>query len=102
MAMDAFDSLPVHAQNALRRAGITSAEQARAVGRDGLANIPGLGPLAIARLFTANEPQQRAHTLTSDELRRAKRWFDALHDTAPMRLGDGDRALARKISGWVD
>ena len=84
------------------RLAFSASLMAGAAARDGLANIPGLGPLAIARLFTANEPQQRAHTLTSDELRRAKRWFDALHDTAPMRLGDGDRALARKISGWVD
>jgi hypothetical protein len=100
--MDDFDSLPVHAQNALRRAGVTSLEQARALGRDGLSKIPGLGPLAIARLFQSDGPPQRAHTLSSDELRRAKRWFDALQDTAPMRLGDGDRALARKIGGWID
>jgi hypothetical protein len=100
--MDDFDSLPVHAQNALKRAGITSTEQARLLGRDGLSKIPGLGPLAVARLFTANEAQQRSHALSSDELRRALRWFDALQDTAPMRLGDGDRVLARKISGWLD
>ena len=101
-AMDDFDSLPVHAQNALRRAGITSTEQARSLGRDGLSRIPGLGPLAISRLFTSPEPKQPAHALSSEDLRRAKRWFDALQDAAPMRLVDGDRALARKISGWVD
>ena len=101
--MDEFDSLPVHAQNALRRAEITSAEQARAVGRDGLAKVPGLGPLAVSRLFpSAPQPRQREHVLSSDELRRVQRWFDALAEAAPMRLGDGDRALARKIGAWID
>ena len=100
--MNDFDGLPVHVQNALRRAGITSFDQARQLGRDGLSKVPGLGPLAIARLFPSAEPQPRNHVLSSEELRRAKRWFDALQDAAPMQLGDGDRLLARKISGWID
>jgi hypothetical protein len=100
--MDEFDGLPLHAQNALRRAGVTSAEQARSLGREALSQVPGLGPLAIARLFPSGEPQQRRHALSSDELRRAKRWFDTLQETAPMRLSDGDRVLAEKIAGWVD
>jgi hypothetical protein len=97
-----FENLPIHAQNALRRAGITSGEQARALGPGGLAKVPGLGPLAIARLFPSGEQRQRDFSLSSEELRRVQRWFDALQDSAPMRLGDGDRALARKIGGWVD
>lgn len=101
--MDDFDGLPVHVQNALRRAGITSADQARALGRDGLSRVPGLGPLAIARLFPSSpEPQPRHHALSSDELRRVKRWFEALQDAAPMQLGDGDRALMGKIGRWLD
>jgi hypothetical protein len=100
--MDDFGGLPVHAQNALRRAGITSIEQAQALGREGLSQVPGLGPLAIARLFPAAEPQQRHHALSNDELRRIKRWFDALQEAAPMRLSDGDHYLARRIGGWID
>ena len=100
--MDDFDGLPVHAQNALRRAGVTSIDHARSLGREALAQVPGLGPLAIARLFPSVEPQQRRHALSSDELRRVKRWFDTLQETAPMRLSDGDRVLAEKIAGWVD
>ena len=100
--MNDLDELPVHVQNALRRAGISSAEQARALGREGLAKIPGLGPLALARLFAPPGPEQRGQTLSGDELKRVKRWFDTLQETAPMRLGDGDRALARKIGGWVE
>jgi hypothetical protein len=100
--MHDFDGLPMHAQNALRRAGITSIDQARSLGRDGLSRVSGLGPLAIARLFPSAEPQPRSHALSSDELKRAKRWFDALQEAAPMQLGDGDRALAKKISGWID
>src|SRR3954463_14947165 len=99
--MDEFDGLPVHAQNALRRAGITSTQQARSLGREALSQVPGLGPLAIARLFPAVEPQRRSHPLTRDELARAKRWFDLLQEAAPMRLNDGDRALAEKIAGWI-
>lgn len=100
--MDDFDGLPVHAQNALRRAGVSSTEHARSLGREALSQVPGLGPLAIARLFPSVEPQQRRHALSSDELRRAKRWFDTLQETAPMRLSDGDRVLAEKIAGWVN
>src|SRR4051812_32011909 len=100
--MDDFGGIPIHAQNALRRAGITSIEQARSLGREALSQVPGLGPLAIARLFPSVQPQPRHHALSSDELRRAKRWFDALQETAPMRLSDGDRVLAEKIAGWVD
>jgi hypothetical protein len=100
--MNDFDDLPVHVQNTLRRAGITSIEHARSLGRDGLSRVPGLGPLAIARLFPSAEPQPRNHALSGDELRRAKRWFDALQEAAPLQLGDGDRALARKISSWID
>ena len=100
--MDEFDGLPVHAQNALRRAGINSAEQARSIGRDGLAKVAGLGPLAIARLFPSSPaPQPRHPALSSDELKRARRWFDALQDLAPLQIGDADRALARKIDGWI-
>jgi len=100
--MDDFYGLPVHAQNALKRAGITSMERARALGREAISQIPGLGPLAIARLFPSVEPQQRRHALSSDDLRRAKRWFDTLQETAPIRLTDEDRMLAQKIAGWVD
>ena len=100
--MDSFDGLPIHVQNALRRAGVTSVDQARSLGREGLSRIPGLGPLAIARLFPSTEPQTRNYALSREELRRAKRWFDALQDAAPMQLGDGDRALASKISSWID
>jgi hypothetical protein len=99
--MDNFDGLPVHAQNALKRAGITSMEQVRALGREAISQVPGLGPLAIARLFAAAEPQQRRHALSSDDLRRAKRWFEALQATAPRELSEHDRALAEKIAGWV-
>src|ERR1700758_925194 len=99
--MDDFDGLPVHAQNALRRAGITSIERARSLGREAISQVPGLGPLAIARLFPSAEPQQRRHSLSSDDLRRAKRWFDTLQETAPTRLSDDDRVLAEKIAGWV-
>lgn len=99
--MGDFPDLPVHAQNALRRAGITSIDQARALGPDGLSRVPGLGPLAISRLFPAAGAQPRGHALSSDELKRAKRWFDTLQDVAPTKLNDGDRALARKIEGWI-
>jgi hypothetical protein len=99
--MDDLDGLPVHARNALRRAGVNSIDQARSLGRDGLSRVPGLGPLAIARLFAAAEARPASHTLSSEELRRAKRWFDALQDAAPAKLDDADRALAKKISGLV-
>jgi hypothetical protein len=100
--MDDFHGLPVHAQNALKRAGITSMEQARSLGREAISRIPGLGPLAIARLFPSVEPQPRRHVLSNDDLRRAKGWFDALQETAPLRLSAGDRVLAEKIAGWLD
>lgn len=100
--MDDFEGLPVHVQNALRRAGITSMERARALGREALSQVPGLGPLAMARIFPSAEPQQRRHALSSDDLRRAKRWFDTLQETAPLRLGDDDRVLADKIARWLD
>lgn len=100
--MDNFDGLPVHAQNALRRAGITSMERARSLGREAVSQVPGLGPLAISRLFPSAEPQvQRRNALSTDDLRRAKRWFDTLQDVAPMQLGDADRLLAAKIAGWI-
>ena len=100
--MDDFGDLPVHVQNTLRRAGIASADQARALGRDGLSRI-GVGPLALSRLFSSSTaPQPRSHALSSDELRRVQRWFDALQEAAPLKLGDGDHALARKIGGLVD
>jgi hypothetical protein len=100
--MDDFAGLPMHAQNALRRAGVTSVEQARSLGRDGLSRIPGLGPLAISRLFPSAGPHPRSYSLSSDELRRIKRWFDTLQDAAPTKLSDGDRALAREIGSWID
>lgn len=99
--MDDFGSLPVHAQNALKRAGITSIERARSLGREAVSQVPGIGPLAIARLFPSVEPQPRRHALSSDDLRRAKRWFDTLQETAPTRLHDDDRVLAEKIAGWL-
>lgn len=99
--MDDFDGLPVHAQNALRRAGITSMERATALGREAISQVPGIGPLAMARLFPSVEPQQRRHALSSDDLRRAKRWFDTLQEAAPERLSDDDRLLAKKIAGWI-
>jgi len=99
--MDDFDGLPVHAQNALRRAGITSTAHARSLGREALSQVPGLGPLAIARLFPSGEAQQRRHAVSSDDLRRAKLWFDMLQETAPTRLSDDDRLLAKKIADWL-
>lgn len=100
--MNEIGDLPVHVQNTLRRAGIESADQARALGRDGLARI-GVGPLALSRLFASQAaPEPRSHALSSDELRRVRRWFEVLEEAAPLRLGDGDQALARKIGGWID
>jgi hypothetical protein len=99
--MDDFGGLPVHAQNALRRAGITSMERVRSLGREAVSQVPGLGPLAIARLFPSVEAPQRRHALSTDDLRRAKRWFDTLQATAPERLSDDDRLLAEKIAGWL-
>jgi hypothetical protein len=99
--MDDFDRLPVHAQNALKRAGITSLERARSLGREAISQVPGVGPLALARLFPSGEPPQRRHALSSDDLRRAKRWFDTLQQTAPARLSDDDCVLARKIADWL-
>jgi hypothetical protein len=99
--MDDFDRLPVHVQNALKRAGITSLERARSLGREAISQVPGVGPLAIARLFQTVEPQQRHHALSGDDLRRAKCWFDTVQETAPMRLSDDDRALAKKIADLV-
>lgn len=99
--MSDFSSLPVHAQNALRRAGITSAEQARAMGRDALAKVPGLGPLAVARLFSSAEPPQRHHTLSTQDLQRVRRWFEALDEADPARLDDADRALAKTLRTWL-
>ena len=96
--MDEIDALPPHVQNALRRAGITSLEHARSLGREAISRTPGVGPLALARIFPAGETQQRRLPLSADDLRRARRWFDALQESAPLRLGDADRALAEKIS----
>ena len=100
--MNDFDGLPLHVQNALKRAGITSIERARSLGREAVSQIPGVGPLALARLFSSAEPQQRRHALSSDDLRRAKRWFDMLQEAAPVRLSEDDRVLAEKIAGWLD
>lgn len=100
--MDDFDGIPLHAQNALKRAGITSIEHARSLGREALSQVPGLGPLALARLFPSGPSQPRRHALSTDDLRRAKRWFEKLEEAAPLRLSDADRALAEKIAGWLD
>ena len=99
--MDDFDGLPVHAQNALKRAGVPTIERARALGREAISQIPGIGPLAIARLFPSGPAPQRRHALSSEDLRRAKRWFDALQETAPTQLDDDDRALAKMIATWL-
>ncbi len=78
-----------------------SAEQARALGRDGLSRI-GIGPLALSRLFGASAaPQPRSHALSTDELRRVQRWFDTVQEAASLKLGHGDHALAKKIGGWI-
>jgi hypothetical protein len=100
--MDELDGLPLHVQNALRRAGITSLERARSLGREAISRVPGVGPLALARIFPSGEVQQRRTSLSADDLRRAKRWFDALQESAPLRLGDADRVLADKIARLVD
>lgn len=99
--MNDFAGLPVHVQNALKRAGVTSIEQARALGREGLANVPGLGPLALARLFSAPEPPQRSHALSTEDLTRVRRWFEALDEVDPARLDDADRALAKTLRTWL-
>lgn len=100
--MDDFDSLPLHVQNALKRAGIASLERARALGREAISQVPGVGPLALSRLFPSAELQPRRPALSSDDFRRAKRWFDALQETAPLRLSDDDRVLAEKLAHWMD
>jgi hypothetical protein len=100
--MDDFDGLPVHVQNALKRAGITSLERAKSLGREALSQVPGVGPLALARLFPSGELQQRHPALSSDDLRRAKSWFDTLQEAAPRRLSEADHLLAEKIARCVD
>lgn len=101
--MDDFDGIPLHVQNALKRAGVGSVEQARALGRDAVSKIPGVGPLALSRLFPSGPAApERRHALSDSDLRRAKRWFNALQADAPEHLSDEDRALARKIEGWLD
>lgn len=99
--MDDFDGLPVHAQNALKRAGITSSAQARSLGRAALSEVPGLGPLAIARLFPSGVEPVRRHSLSSEELRRVRRWFDALQVTGPDQVDADDVALAKKFASWL-
>jgi hypothetical protein len=99
--MDDFPGLPLHVQNALRRAGVASLEQARALGRDAIARIPGVGPLALSRIFPAAAPREPRPAFTDDDLRRARRWFDALQDAAPARLNEADRVLADKIARLV-
>jgi hypothetical protein len=100
--MDDFDGLPVHVHNALKRAGVTSLEHAKSLGREAISQVPGVGPLALARLFPSVELQQRRPALSSDDLRRAKGWFDALREAAPLRLSEADRVLAEKIARCVD
>jgi hypothetical protein len=92
----------VDAQNALKRAGITSLGRSKSLGRDAISQVPGIGPLALARLFPSGEPQQRRPALSSDDLRRVKSWFDTLQEIAPLRLRDADRVLAEKIARCVD
>jgi hypothetical protein len=100
--MDEIDALPPHVQNALKRAGITSLERARSMGREAISQVPGVGPLALARIFPAAATQQRRLPLSTDDLRRARRWFEALQESAPLRLSDADEVLAEKISRFLD
>jgi hypothetical protein len=100
--MNDFHGLPVHVQNALKRAGITSLERAKSLGREAMSRVPGVGPLALARLFPSGELQQHRPALSSDDLRRAKSWFDALQEAAPLRLSEADRVLAEKMARCVD
>jgi hypothetical protein len=102
MVMEDFAGLPVHAQNALKRAGITSVERARALGREAVSKVPGLGPLALARLFPSGEQRRRPEALSPEDLRRAKSWFDRLQEAAPTQLSEDDALLAAKIAGWID
>jgi hypothetical protein len=100
--MDDFDALPIHTQNALKRAGIASLAQARALGRAAISKVPGVGPLALARLFPSQPSQARRQPLSPEDLRRARRWFETLQDVAPLKLSEDDRLLAEKLAAWSE
>jgi hypothetical protein len=99
--MDDFHGLPVHAQNALRRAAPPPSTRLGPSVPKASRGFPASGPWRSPG-FSRRPSRARHHALSSDELRRAKRWFDALQAAAPTQLGDGDRALAKKIGGWID